>query len=65
VGLVRSVNKSLLPPPPPPPDIPSMAEEFELNSLLSTLLDDCNEIQSEFEASSLSQKEVEAQVNGM
>lgn len=40
-----------------------MAEEFVLNSLLSGFLDDYHEIQSDFDVSSLSQKDIELHVN--
>jgi hypothetical protein len=40
-----------------------MANDFALNSLLSTFLDDPHEIPSELDVSALSQKEVETQIN--
>jgi hypothetical protein len=40
-----------------------MADEFVLNSLLSVFLDDYHEIPSEFDVSSLSQKDIELHVN--
>jgi hypothetical protein len=40
-----------------------MADEFVLNSLLSVFLDDYHEISSDFDASSLSQKDIEVHVN--
>ena len=40
-----------------------MADEFVLNSLLSVFLDDCQEIPSDFDVSSLSQKDIEFHVN--
>jgi hypothetical protein len=40
-----------------------MADDFALNSLLSTFLDDPLEIPSELDVSAISQKEVETQVN--
>ena len=42
-----------------------MADEFELNSLLSVFLDDYHEIPSDFDVSSLSQKDIEVHVNRM
>ena len=42
-----------------------MADEFVLNSLLSVFLDDCHEIPSDFDVSSLSQKDIEVHVNRM
>lgn len=40
-----------------------MADDFVLNSILSAFLDDYHEIPSDLDASSLSQKEIESQVN--
>jgi hypothetical protein len=40
-----------------------MADDFALNSLLSTFLDDPLEISSDIDVSALSQKEVETQIN--
>ena len=40
-----------------------MADDFALNSLLSTFVNDCHDISSEFDVSGLSQKEVETQIN--
>jgi hypothetical protein len=40
-----------------------MTEDFVLNTLLSQYLDDFHEIPSEYDASTLSQNEVEAHVN--
>jgi hypothetical protein len=47
------------------PQTRKMADDFVLNSILSAFLDDYHEIPSELDASALSQKEVEAQVNRM
>lgn len=41
-----------------------MANEFELNSILSQFLDDSHEISSDFDLSSLAAKDVETAVNG-
>jgi len=40
-----------------------MADEFVLNSLLSVFLDDYHEIPSDFDPSSLSQKDIDTHVN--
>jgi hypothetical protein len=40
-----------------------MSDDFVLNSILSAFLDDYHEIPSDLDASSLSQKEIESQVN--
>jgi hypothetical protein len=40
-----------------------MADDFILNTLLSSFLDDYHEIPSDLDASSLSQKEIDAHVN--
>lgn len=42
-----------------------MADDFVLNTLLSSFLDDYHEIPSDLDASSLSQKEIDAHVNRM
>jgi hypothetical protein len=40
-----------------------MADDFVLNSLLSVFLDDPHEIPSDFDASSLSAKDIDVHVN--
>ena len=40
-----------------------MAEEFVLNSILSVFLDDCHDIASDLDISSLSQRDIDIQVN--
>lgn len=40
-----------------------MAEEFVLNSILSVFLDDCHDIASDLNISSLSQRDIDIQLN--
>jgi hypothetical protein len=42
-----------------------MADDFSLNTILSTFLDDYHEIPSDFDVSVLSQRDLDVQVNRM